>query len=293
MAKRASKRVSERRKTKTAITNARKEAKLRRELNKKQRKTIKVPKSFLMTDEEKEHLRSIKKAAQLRASEAELNKSNDPEHISKLKQTIAEKQCDCFIEVVDFRDIDGSRVRDCEKLMADEGVSFFTFINFYDNSFEIDITQLAAEGHRLVESFEQFKNFKKICIFGHPKVGKFFLSKNINDVNSEIEFEFIRVPTKSKGLSEVLRKIVDIKELNSSAMFAKIFSNLDKEGAKEFFRLARFSDANEFLQLLADKLSKERNMPVSPNDAALFFFENAKNGQIRWAFVSKQISFKF
>ena len=126
--KKQSKRCSEKRKTKTAITNARKEAKLRKELNKNRRNSVKIPRSELMTEEEKQHLKKIKDGCKLRSKDVKQPTTEESEAFEKLKKL--EKTCECFIEVLDYRDIEGTRNQEFENFLKENNHQVHVFLNF-------------------------------------------------------------------------------------------------------------------------------------------------------------------
>lgn len=289
MAKKKSKRCSERRKTKTAVTNARKEAKLRREMNKNKKNSIKIPRSELMTDDEKQHLKNIKEGCEQRAKDVKPIKSEESIIFEKFKEQV--EKCDCFIEVVDFRDIEGTRSKVFEQFLKEKNIPLHIYVNFSNQEFQVDFSDF--EGLNFVTDFSQFKNFKKICIFGFRKVGKFLVSKNIEEVCGEKVFEFIKIPINHPGISEVFRGVVDMKNVDPKQMVNLIWDSFEKDQLQEFFRLSRFEDLSEFLSLLAHKISKENLKTATLDDAALLVLNTIKSGQIKWQKHLGHFYFKF
>lgn len=289
MAKKASKRCSERRKTKTVITNARKEAKLRRELNKNKRKAVKVPKSVLLTDDEKLQMKNIKEAAAMRAKELKPVETEDVKRTEQFIECI--KDCDCFLEVIDFRDIEGTRNLEFENILKENKINSFVFVNHTDSEFNADLSILSS--FQLVSDFSQFSNFKKICIFGTNKVGKFVVTKEIERVCGDKEFHIIKTPAIKSGVSDVFRGTVDFKNINPKNMFESLWEFFEKDQLQEFFRISSFSDASGFLTLLADKISKDTLKTVTQDGAALTFFSAIRSGQIKWMKQSDRFIFKF
>lgn len=289
MAKRISKRCSERRKTKTAITNARKEAKMKRNLNKKRKNAIKVPMSVLTTDEEKLHLKNIKDASKLRNTAVSSDANKEPKHIEKLRECISDSEC--FLEVVDFRDIEGTRNPDMENVLMSENVKVHVFLNYFDPGLEFSPSGL--EEFEIIRDFAQLSKFNKICIFGTTKAGKFLASKNIELACGEKEFKIIKAPLINKGIYEVFRGAVDLKNINPVEMFSSIWNCLDSKKLMDYFRLSTFSDSLEFLALLSEKLTTESTKANTPKNAALFFFNCVKAGQIKWFRDQERLSFVF
>lgn len=289
MAKRKSKRCSERRKTKTVITNARKEAKLRREMNKNKRNSVKIPRSELMTDEEKQHLKEIKEGCIMRAKDIKLAETPESKAFDKLKEQ--EKICDCFIEVVDCRDIEGTRNREYERYLKENEHQVFVYLNYTDPTFESDLSSL--KDLTFITDFSQFKNYEKICIFGAKKVGKFLLSKNIEDLCDQKSFELIRSPVSSSGASEVFRGVVEMNDVDSQAMIKLIWEFFEKNELQEYFRLSNFQDLQGFLNLLRDKMSKETLKNVTIDDAASLVLRTIKTCHIKWIKKSNRFYFKF
>lgn len=289
MAKKASKRCSERRKTKTVITNARKEAKLRRELNKNKRKAVKVPKSVLLTDDEKLQMKNIKEAAAMRAKELKPVETEDVKRTEQFIECI--KHCDCFLEVIDFRDIEGTRNLEFENILKENKINSFVFVNHADSEFNADLSILSS--FQLVSDFSQFSNFKKICIFGTNKVGKFVVTKEIERVCGDKEFHIIKTPAIKSGVSDVFRGTVDFKNINPKNMFESLWEFFEKDQLQEFFRISSFGDASGFLTLLADKISKDTLKTVTQDGAALTFFSAIRSGQIKWMKQSDRFIFKF
>lgn len=280
MAKKNSKRVSERRKTKTAIKNARKEAKLKRELRKKQKNTIKVPRDYLMTDEEKELIKKIKDDSKKRSALSSTEIDNDPT-ILELKSCVFDKNCDAFIEVVDFRDIESSRSKICEDFLKKNFKKIFMFINYVDDKFDMDYSSIKNDNIEIINGTDilPFKNFKKICIFGNRKSGKFLLSKNIN---SEADFEFIRVPSGNNVISDLFRGLIELKDVDPVNIFEVCWKFINKDQIRERYEIGRFDSSGSFLDLLAEKLSKNSIKKKSHTDAAIYFFKEVISGKIRW-----------
>lgn len=293
MAKRQSKRVSERKKTRTAVKNARKEAKLKRELRKKERKSIKVPKSYLITEKEKEHLRSIKEATEKRTQNQEKSEIDEPEFLRSLRDCIDAKKCDAFIEVIDYRDINSSRNRSCENLITESGKHLFIFVNFIDNAFSIDLSKLNAENVSVLSDLSVLSSLSKICIFGNPKTGKFLLSKQIEAANPNTEFEFIRTPVNKVGLSDFLRGHIDIKNIDSVIMLNKHWQFINEEEIKRYYMLGRFDACDSFIDLLAEKLSADSVVKKTHREAADAFFSDILSGKIRWICIDGVFHFQF
>lgn len=278
MAKRASKRVSERKKTRTATRLARKEAKVKKEAAKKHKQSVRVPKSYLMTDEEKEQLKSIKESTARRTKDAK-PAPTEPEFISEMKRCLLEKKCDAFLEVVDFRDIESSRNRACEALLKENSVKIFMFVNFSNDSFELDCTDLGIE---VIRDFSAVSGFSHICVFGNRKVGKFLLTKHLEEFNKGADFTFVRTPVEP-GLSALLRGHVDPKDINPEIMFKEFWSYVEPETIREYYMLGRFDSCDSFLSLLSEKLSRDDGgRRKAHNDAALAVFKDIIGGKIRW-----------
>ncbi|ELA42334.1 uncharacterized protein VICG_00734 [Vittaforma corneae ATCC 50505] len=298
MAKRTSKRVSERKKTRTAVRNARKEAKLKREMRKKHKNVTKIPKDYLMTDEEKEQLRKIKEATQERNQTTSVD-SEDPAFISELEKCIFEKNCDAFVEIVDFRDIDSSRSRQCEEILKKNSKKIFMCMNFISNSFQMDLSWTKNENIEVLADISRLSVFKKICIFGNPKIGKFLLSKSIEETNPKSAFEFIRIPvkpstlSKAVNLSNLFRGYIDIKDINPSAMFENCWEYIDQDAIKEYYILGRFDSCGAFLDLLAEKMSKDSSKKKTHDEAAVVFFKDVIDGRIRWIRKNGNFYFQF
>lgn len=298
MAKRASKRVSEKKKTRTAVRNARKEAKIKREMRKKHRNAVKVPKDYLMTDEEKDQLKKIKETTQERNRNIHAS-SSDVAFISELKRCIFEKCCDAFIEVVDFRDIDASRSRECEDLLKENFKKVFIFINFIDSSFAVDLPRTPSEDIEVLANVSCLSVFKNICIFGNPKIGKFLLSKSIEKANPKSTFEFIRVPVRSAtsstsaSLSCLFRGYIDAKDINPCVMFERCWEYVDQDAIREYYALGRFDSCGAFLDLLAKALTKDPAKVKTHDDAAITFFRDVIDGRIHWIRKDDKFYFHF
>lgn len=290
MAKKTSKRISERKKTRTAVKNARKEAKLKREMRKKQRNAPKIPKNYLATDEEKELAKSIQKATKERTRSAE-SPQEEPGHISELKRCMS--LCDAFIEVVDFRDIAGSRCEDCEELLKQGSKKFFVYLNHTNDSFQVDMASLQGEMCCFLSDPAMLSACNKICIFGNRKTGKFLLSKAIEEANPGAEFEFVRVPVKLSGASDLFRGYVDLNNINPSVMFENCWKNIDQSVIRDFYMLRNFDSVGSFLDLFAEKISRETSRKRTHDDAAICFFKDVLNGKIRWLKRDEDLYFSF
>lgn len=293
MAKRQSKRVSERKKTRTAVRNARKEAKLKRELRKKEKKSIKVPKSYLVTVEEKEHLRNIKEATEKRNQNQIKENDDKPEFLKNINSCMYEKECDTFIEVVDYRDINSSRNRGCENFITENGRKLFVFVNFIDNAFNVDLSVFNTENISILTDLSILSSSSKICIFGNPKTGKFLLSKQIEEINPNVHFEFIRTPVNKNGLSDFLRGYIDLKNIDPVIMLNKCWAFINEDEIKRFYMLGGFDTCNSFIDLLAEKLSKDSTVKKTHNEAADAFFNDILSGRIRWVCIDNAFHFLF
>lgn len=292
MAKRTSKRVSERKKTRTAVKKARKEAKLKRELRKKEKKTVKIPKAYLMTDEEKEHLKSIKIATEERTKEF-VQPEPLPKFINDLKACLSEKNCDAFVQIVDFRDIEGSRSKKCEEIIRENGKKVYLVPNFIEKDFELNYSELEKKsGLEVLKDYSILKDCRRICIFGNKKSGKFLFSKHIDQAAPGVEFEFVRTPAASNDLPSIFRNITDLKDINPTIMFHRCWDFINPDEIKLFYMLNGFDSPDSFLDLLAEKISKEYNRKKNHNDAAIYFFKDVIEGRIRWMKIDGQLYFK-
>jgi len=292
MAKKTSKRVSERRKTKTAVKNSRKEAKLRRVQAKKHRNSIKVPKSYLMTDSEKEQMKSIKDATEKRTKDFVVQEKS-PDSIAQVEKCILEKHCDAFVEVVDFRDIGESRSLACEELLKKNKKKVFVFVNYNNSRFDANMETVLGGGLELLKDVSALAGFKRICIFGNPRMGKFLLSKHIETANPSAEFEFVRTPVRRESLSDMLRGYLDLKDVNPLVMFGICWKSIDPEVVKEHYMVRSFNSYESFLDLLAEKLSRDAGRPVTHSDAALSVFKDMISGKIGWIKTSGGFYFDF
>jgi len=307
MAKNKSKRVSERRKTRNVQRNTRNEAKIRREQKKKMKGSVKIPKSVLMTEEEKEHLKNIKASTEIRSREANVKKPDVPQYLLDLEKCIFKHNCDAFIEVLDFHDIEGSRDKAAENFLKQNSKNFYVFINNNNGMFDIDLSYLDNEGIALLRDFSTLSNFNKLCIFGNQKTGKFLLSKTIEDYfgddagkgscnNAEAknkEFEFVRTPSNRLVISSVLGGALNLDDIKPVFMFEKIWEFVDKEELKMFYSLRSFSDYETFLSLLYDKIEDKNSAKKDLNKAALYFFRDVLSKKIGWIRHQNRLYFKF
>lgn len=291
MAKRTSKRVSERRKTKTAVKNARKESKLRKKQLKMRKGGIRVPRSHLLTDAELEQLKSIKDATQMR-NKSLVAHDDRPEYLVVIEKCLVEKHCDAFIEVLDFRDLKESRNVNSEDLLRKNGKQPYAFVNYRSNKFDVELSSVLG-AMTYLEDLSVLANFRKICIFGNPKTGKFLLSKKISEINPNAEFVFVRTPVKKEGLCGVLRGYVDLKNINPLSMFEICWKFIDPEAIREYYMVGRFDSYESFLDLLAEKFSCETGKSKTHSDAALHVFKDMMSGKIGWTSVDTGIHFDF
>lgn len=294
MTKQLSKRISERKKTKVARKNIRREKKIRKEQKKKQRGLVKVPKSYLLSEEEKEHLKSIREATQQRTQEYQSPESCEPAHILDLKKCLLEHMCDTFIEVVDFRDIEGSRNKSAEDLLKKNGKEVYVFINFSNGMFDADLCSLQNDGLTVLHDLGVLSNSKKLCIFGNRKSGKFLLSKSIEALCVDTpEFEFIRTPSSQSAASGVLRGHLGLDDINPVVVFNQIWKFINQEEIKKFYMLGSFDGPEAFLDVLADKVAEGASSKKSLSSAALQFFKDAQMGKIAWMKRQGCFHFKF
>lgn len=293
MAKKLSKRISERKKTKIARKNSRKEAKIRKEQIKKQKSIAKVPKSYLISDEEKAHLKTVKDAAQQRSLEYQKPEEKEPSHIVELKRCISEHMCDAFIEVLDFRDIEGSRSRSSEDLLKSNGKKVYAFVNFADDMFDATFP-FQNDGLTVLHDLSILLGSKRICIFGNCKTGKFLLSKSIEALGTDaMDFEFVRTPARKTSVAEVLRGQIDLKDINPGVMFGQVWKFINEEEIKGFYALRSFDGCDAFLDVLSDKIAEDTNSKKSLSGAALKFFKDTLMGRIRWMKHQDDFSFIF
>ncbi|KAM0681465.1 hypothetical protein GINT2_000667 [Glugoides intestinalis] len=285
--------MSERKKTKIAIKSSRKQAKLNKDLRKKQKKAIKIPKSYLMTDEEKEHLKFIKQETENRCKEMGVPEPTDPDFIVELKKCVSEGCYDAFVEMVDFRDVELSRNAPCEKILQENGKKVYIAANFDENTFDIDFSTLENDTFKLLRDHSVLSNASKICIFGNPKTGKFLLSKSIEQINSNANFTLIETPVEKSGISALLRGYIGFESILPAILFEKCWKNIDQNAIKDFYMLCSFDSAESFLDLLAEKLAKESLKKKTHNDAALYFFKDILDKKIYWIKIKSQVYFDF
>lgn len=293
MGKRQSKRMSERKKTKIAVKNSRKQAKLNKEIRKKQKTAIKIPKSYLMTDEEKEHLKFIKQETENRCKEVIVPETTDPDFIVELKKCVFEGCYDAFVEMIDFRDVELSRSAICEKILQENGKKVYIASNFDENTFDVDFSTLENDTFKLLADPSALSTASKICIFGNPKTGKFSLSKLIEKVNVKAEFVLINTPVEMSGVSAVLRGYIGLESIVSTILLEKCWKNIDQDAIKDFYMLCSFDSMESFLDLLAEKLSKESLRKKAHKDAAFQFFKDVLDKKIHWIKMKSQIYFDF
>lgn len=296
MAKNKSKRVSERKKTKNLQKHSRNEAKIRKEQRKKQKSTVKVPKHVIMTEAEKEHLKSIKLATQARSKESKDAKPNENSYITELGSCIDKRNFDTFIEIIDYRDIEGTRNISAEKFLEKSNKKYHFFINYNNGLLNVDLGFLNTEHSSILDDFSILKDSKKICIFGCPKIGKFLLSKTIeNFFNNEkkIEFEFIKTPSNRPTICEIFCGNISLKNIIPALMFEKVWEFLDKEDLKKFYMTSSFTDYEVFLSLLADKVESKSTTKKDLNKGALLFFKDILEYKIAWFRSQNSFYFKF
>lgn len=289
MAKRASKRVSEKRKTKRAEKNARSEAKERRKQRASQKMAVKVPRSVLLTSDQKKHLNEIKAASKERSMEINsLPVVEEPEIIKNVRISIFDNKCDVFIEVIDSRDIEGSRCRLAEEEIIKEGKKLYSYVE----------KNIVVDGLNPLNNFSDLKGYR-LCIFGNIKSGKFILSKKIEDFfnSNEIFFDFIRTPCNTVSVSEVLRNQIDLEKIDPVFMIYQFWSFINKKSLKELYMVPEFSSLEEFLESLAEKyfdevnfnyLKKSKNITVK---AGYFFLKDIKGGRFGWSKSGNTYSF--
>lgn len=285
MAKQKSKRVSEKRKTKRAQKNIRINAKQRKEFRKKERNSIKVPKAVMMTEDEKSHLREISQGNEMRAQNY-VKEEEEEQFISDLKKAFADGS-NFFIQIIDNKDIKGSRNKKAEQMVTDMGFPLFYF------AFE----DFQAPNLPFLNDFNKIES-ENVCIIGNEKSGKFILSKKIEEFfkNENFNFNFVRTPTPIT-VSEVMRGIVDLNKVEPLFMLNQIFPYFDKNDLQYFYMISTFDTFEEFIIVLTEKLQglkdgRQMNKKIK-DETAIQVLKDIRSKKIDWIKMNDRYNFKF
>lgn len=292
MSVRRSKRIP----TKTRVIAAKKvRDKFRKEARaarKKTRAAIKIPRSLYLTEAEKEQKFLIKAETARRTEEAlSVQDIPDPEHIIKLRQAI--DTCDTFMEIVDFRDIEGSRCRPCEDLMKQAGKTIKIYLSNFNENLPVDYSHLDCDGYSLIKDIVHLQDLGNVCILGNTKSGKFLLSKEISARGANPDIIRICTPIATRSLSAVMRGACKAELLDLYACFGQIYPFLDHKAVADFFMIRPYNNMEDLLLQLGQAHSAELRQRRCMEAGALYFVNCLKEGRIIWAKIADQYIIKF
>lgn len=295
MAARKSKRLTLRRKAMIARKvreNFRKEKKKHTALENRHNR---IPKFLLMSEEEKkEHERIAALNESINEEYISQPRVETPPHIRELEDLVG--TCDLFIEVCDARDIIRSRNYDVEAFLNKHNIDFKIWLSYSDNiflgnqSFEdfidngnesVDRRQFLG---RLFNNPSLPSTIKKVCIFGMPKSGKFYLQKHLtNNSDHEITFELITTPAGGEITpSDVIRGVIDKNTVNMVFFLKQICEFFDVEKICEFYRIPYVSNFQQFLLELGNRLLAQGTNNKKIQKAANLIVEDLKTNKIAW-----------
>lgn len=266
--------------------------KLERIKAKQSHNNIKVPKSILLTDKEMHEFKELRKNTKERnESFKNIEKVSVAAHVQDLNNCI--EKCDLFIEVLDFRDIDGTRSIKSENLIRESGRTVYAFISFYSDTFEVDLSRLENTGIKIIRDVSVFTEKKNICIFGRAQCGKFTLSKQIEEIISGVSISIVKIPSKHVDMSVALRSAIDLDTIDSLILFKSIYQFINPALICDFYKIPNFETCEELCSLLGKKYSSYTQPRKCMEAGALQFIKDVKASRILWIRRDSLYTFKF
>lgn len=260
----------------------------------------KVPRGILMTNKEIEDLNKHKEQVRLINEEylktRELNEKRTTDYMCDLDPYMVDTEL--FIEVCDYRDVEGSRNQDFEKTVLKKGKKLMIWLN-YVNEIIANTSGIESDGIKMFEDMEALGGIKKLCIFGYPKSGKFYLKNIIKEARNDIECNIVcgyeyGNENGSIGVSEVLRGTIEEDKIDVVYFAKKLFENINFEEFSEYYRITYgTTDIEKLLENLGEKLIGEGKQREKIKKGASKLINDMKTNNIIWAFTNNGLIIKF
>jgi len=315
-----SKRLTTRRRERLNKLGRLKEKKMRKLAKERMEKKEKVPKSVLMTEDQRRKLKEIKMATDERNKNAVVE-AEDPQHIRRINECL--EACDAFVELLDYRDIDGSRSKDIEQRIKSENKKIYVLYSHYEEDLPVNTDHLVSDGLTVLNSIEELLSdsttvngkgissgkkasgkkasngkrtgeTRRLCIFGQPNSGKFLLTKQLEDRSETVSVEKVTVPVNKVTPSAVFRKAFPMSNSDLVGLFEKIYPFLtDRTALCDFYTVEECEDWRDFLNKLNEKNSLESRMRKRLEIGATRFFRDVLASKIAWCVSEKEYKFRF
>lgn len=227
--KRKSKRLTPR------IRHKRIKEKIRECAKNKKNKVVKVPKSVLMTEEEKELQRHIKEQSKIRSE------NYDHKLANTILNPVQEVNADAVVEVVDARNIE---------INYNGNAKHYILINKSDlvPSAVVDewISKLKNENRNVISNLNEVHE-NNVVLFGNKNVGK-------TKLNLELKTQLKTVVNSpERTLLNVLTGAIDLNTVYCEKYVQELLTFVDSNDFSIFYNINDFSNVREFLKLLCEK----------------------------------------
>ncbi|KAI5169947.1 hypothetical protein PAEPH01_1123 [Pancytospora epiphaga] len=293
MANRKSKRISKGKQMKASRKVRDGFRKKQKQERKNSSKKIDVPKSFLLSEAEKEQIQFIKEQTEQRT--LEYNKTIEilddiPKYISELEDALS--VADAAVEVLDYRDITHSRSIKCEEIVKKHGKRLYFYLSHYNEAFNVDIKILEEVGH-VITDMKVLETYKNICIFGNAKSGKFTFIKLIEEVGINPVCVRVTTPIEKPSPSMILRGVSNSVRIDPLAWFSEIFQFMNPLSLADYYKIRPVSEMNELLKLLGEVYSAENRERKTICAGILHILKDIQAGKIPWVCTGDQYVFEF
>lgn len=263
-------------------------------LRRRQRSEPKVPRSLLLTEAEREQLRSIKRETDERTEE--WHRDRQPMVAPHLEELTARtEETDWFVEVVDARAPEDCRDRQSEMAVMAAQKPLYVWLTHSDEYLcSIVAKQLESTGMLILTDLDMLArmasedgcSLSRICIFGKPKTGKFTLRTQLESVLPSAATSVVKIPQSENTLSSVLRGAVSQDTIDPLFYFKRALPSLDLSALTDFYRLPVCYKSLDFLTALGDRLlANEKKAKRRQEAAATRFIRDASENRIQWACV--------
>ena len=229
----------------------------------------KVPKSVLMTQEEKENFQRIQEMSEKRNQEIlEEPVMELDENMSKIHEYI---DYDLFIQILDKRDTESSRCLEVEEFLKSVGKKVQNFLT--DNKINKKI----------------FKG-KKVVIFGRKNTGKFLFSKKIEDICT---VSIVEIASTEVRIYEILKNTAAEGSYDPIFTFMDLMPFINPSQIRDFYCLREFSDVEDFMTLLGKKVGNEKKNRRIMSAGAKQVIKDIQNEKIKWVKEGEKYTFSF
>ena len=266
--------------------------KQQRVARKNKRNDIKVPRSYLLSDEQKEQLKRIKEETLARQEEYLSNRPKElPAHVADFEAQL--QTADALIEAIDGRDVEGSRSADLEERVFAAGKRLFVFVNYVGHAESPALNYLLSRGAAVLTDVRALSGAARVCLFGQAKTGKFSLAKAIEAALPGLAVKMLDIPLSKITPSAVLRKAVPSDKIDTVFFFRQMFPFIDKGALADHYALPRFATPDEFLETLGSQSAPHSKKNAQMALAAKQFISDVQNNKIAWACDDSRMNFTF